>query len=365
MRHADDLSRPLGLSATMVKGSERSRSLAVGAAVTIVSAALFSAAALHLRKPPEAPVAVAEVTAAEPEPVIEIQPPPPDDTPVVRAGFPPNMVEVTGSLQNRTPAGLSAGLVETGRWGLLPRIASDGTRPGDAHARPIRPGLQSRPKIALVVGGLGLNDAVGREAVAKLPLDVTLAVAPYGTGLDSLADLLRRQGRELWLQVPMEPLDHPMTDLGPRTLVTTAGTPANIDKLHWSMSRFTGYAGVLNYRGERMLVHEPALEPVLAEIAARGLMFAEDGPPTRSLVPALSRKLGLPTVRSDLTIDPEDRPAAVDAALAKLEAIAKKRGVAVATATALPVTIERLAEWSSRLEAKGIALVPLSAVARR
>ncbi len=365
MRHADDLSRPLGLPSTATKGTERSRAFAVGAAVTMVSAALFSAAALHLRAPDPAPVAVAAAPVEEPTPVIDFTPPPPDDTPVVRAGFPPNMVEVTGSLQSRSPAATSAGLVEAGRWGLLPRISSDGTRPGEAHARPVRPGLQSRPKIAVVVGGLGLNDEIGREAVAKLPHDVTLAVAPYGTGLDSLADRLRMQGREVWLQVPMEPLDHPMTDLGPRTLVTTATAPANLENLHWSMSRFTGYAGVLNYRGERMLVHEPALTPVLAEIAARGLFFAEDGPPTRSLVPALSQRLGLASVRSDLVIQPDDRAAAVDAALAKLEAIAKKKGFAVATATAMPVTIERLAEWSNRLEAKGIALVPLSAVARR
>ncbi len=358
----DDLSRPLGMPSGVENKPERSRAWRVGIVVTVCSAALFTAAALQWRKP-EPPVQTAAVV--EPEPIIDLAPPVEDDTPVVRAGYPPNMSDITGAVAARTPALLSAGLVETGRWGLLPRIALDGTRPGDAYARPAALGSDTRPRIAIVVGGLGLNDAVGREAAAKLPADVTLAFAPMGEGIDTAADRLRMQGREIWLQLPMEPLDYPMTDPGPRTLLTSAAASANLDNMHWSMSRFTGYAGVINYKGERMLVHEPALAPLLADIAGRGLLFVEDAPPTRSVAPTIARSIGLRNARSDVSLDAEDRPAAIDAALAKLEAIAKKKGVAVGTATALPVTIDRLAAWSKKLEAKGIVLVPLSAVARR
>jgi polysaccharide deacetylase 2 family uncharacterized protein YibQ len=41
--------------------------------------------------------------------------------------------------------------------------------------------------------------------------------------------------------------------------------------------------------------------------------------------------------------------------------VARQNGVAVAASDAYPVTIERLAQWIPTLEAKGIALAPISA----
>ncbi|MFZ5737844.1 MAG: divergent polysaccharide deacetylase family protein, partial [Pseudomonadota bacterium] len=43
-----------------------------------------------------------------------------------------------------------------------------------------------------------------------------------------------------------------------------------------------------------------------------------------------------------------------------LESIAKERGSAIGMASALPVTIERIVNWSKSLESRGILLVPLT-----
>jgi polysaccharide deacetylase 2 family uncharacterized protein YibQ len=53
---------------------------------------------------------------------------------------------------------------------------------------------------------------------------------------------------------------------------------------------------------------------------------------------------------------------AVNAAFGRLEAAAKANGAAIGTASALPATIEDIARWAATLEAKGIDLVPVSAV---
>ena len=55
------------------------------------------------------------------------------------------------------------------------------------------------------------------------------------------------------------------------------------------------------------------------------------------------------------------RPNLAHAALARLETLANEKGVAVATAGGLPVTLERIARWAKTLEARGIRLVPISA----
>ena len=52
---------------------------------------------------------------------------------------------------------------------------------------------------------------------------------------------------------------------------------ANLEALLWHMSRFTGYAGVVNYMGSRFLAMPKAIKPMLGELKQRGLLFLEDG----------------------------------------------------------------------------------------
>ena len=50
----------------------------------------------------------------------------------------------------------------------------------------------------------------------------------------------------------------------------------------------------------------------------------------------------------------------IDRALTKLESLARERGLAVGVASALPVSIDRIAAWTKALESRGIMLVPLT-----
>ena len=59
-------------------------------------------------------------------------------------------------------------------------------------------------------------------------------------------------------------------------------------------------------------------------------------------------------------VDAVLRGDAIDRELAKLESIAREKGVAIGVASALPLSIERVARWARALDAKGIALVPVS-----
>ena len=79
-----------------------------------------------------------------------------------------------------------ARFAEASRHGPLPRVADDGTRPADAFARPVKPipGKPNAPRIAIVVGGLGIGASGTNDAISKLPGAVTLAFASYGADLD-------------------------------------------------------------------------------------------------------------------------------------------------------------------------------------
>jgi uncharacterized protein len=218
------------------------------------------------------------------------------------------------------------------------------------------------PRIALMVGGLGLNAEGTEAAIARLPAAVTLGFAPYGASIEERAAEAREAGHEIALQAPMEDFSALAGDPGPHTLRTSVSDADNLDSLHWLMSRLSGYVAVVNYLGGRFTADDRALSPVLSEIAARGLGYLDDGASPRSLAEDVAAKLAMPTARADLTIDANPAPEAVDAALARLLDRARERGSAIGVASASPATVERLARWASALDSKGVALVPLSAL---
>ena len=121
------------------------------------------------------------------------------------------------------------------------------------------PGKPDAPRIALIVGGLGVSASATADAIAKLPGAVTLGFVPYGTDVAALAARARDGGHEILLQVPMEPFDYPDNDPGPQTLLTSLTPQQNIDRLYWLMSRFQGYVGLTNTMGARFTASEPCV----------------------------------------------------------------------------------------------------------
>jgi polysaccharide deacetylase 2 family uncharacterized protein YibQ len=249
-------------------------------------------------------------------------------------------------------------LMERTRYGILPRIGADGTRPAQVYARAAGP--KTGPRVAVLLSGLGISQSATAEAIAKLPPAVTLAFAPYGSDLERSVAQARDDGHEVMLQVPMEPFDYPDNDPGPHTLTVRAQPQENLDRLHWVMGRFTGYTGIVNFMGAKLTADETALAPILKEIADRGLVLLDDGSSSRSVIGTGVRGQAT-TARAHLVLDVIARPDAIDRELQRIEELARDRGFAIGTASALPLTIDRVARWAKGLEAKGIQLVPVSA----
>jgi uncharacterized protein len=257
-------------------------------------------------------------------------------------------------------------LVEKSRYGILPRIGADGARSAEIYARPTSLSAKLKagaPRIAIFIGGMGLSRGATQEAIDKLPGAVTLAFAPYGAEVEAQAARARDLGHEILLQLPMDTFSADDADPGPHTLHSDRAPEAIVDDLHWLMTRFPGYAGMTNFLGARFTADEAALAPVLREAKERGLFYVDDATARRSIADAIAARSDLPFARADVVLDADSAPGSIDAALNRLEALARKNGIAVGWATGLPGSIDRVARFARSLEDRGIALVPVSAAA--
>lgn len=382
---ADELTRPLGQNperagaAVLRRGTVVTAMIVAGCAI----AAAFGGAALYGDPHGGRPLVRSEIAARPDRPMaVEHQagaPPSGDparrDAAAVEAASGVSIVRGDGSA---APSSLVVSIPdipghnllsapdprvsERTRNGVLPRIGADGSRPLAIYARPageLAGGGRPVGRVAIVIGGLGISRSATDEAIARLPPAVSLAFAPYGPDLDRLTERARAAGHEILLQVPMEPFDFPDSDPGPHTLLTSAKPAENLDHLQWAMGRFSGYVGILNYMGAKLTADERALAPVLREIGARGLGMVDDGSSSRSRIAALAGDTR--AARADVVLDAVPRADLIDKALERLEALAGSSGrIVIASASALPVTTDRIARWAQAAEARGILVVPIS-----
>src|SRR5690606_26476718 len=185
--------------------------------------------------------------------------------------------------------------------------------------------------------------------------------APYGANLQNWIGKARAAGHEVLLELPMEPFGYPQNDPGPYTLLTSLQTPDNISRLEWLLSRFAGYAGVMNYQGARFTTSVTSLSPVLTALNTRGLMYVDNGASARSLAPKIAGEIGIPLALGNAIIDPVQNPEVIGRSLASLEETAKQSGLAVGVASAFPVTVDEVTRWAGALREKGFVLVPVTA----
>ena len=248
------------------------------------------------------------------------------------------------------------GLTQPGPNGPLPRIAPDGRTPAQAYARPFTP--NGKPRVALIVGGLGLNAVTTRAAIERLPAEVTLSFVPYAEGLQGWINLARAQGHEVLIEIPMEPSGYPDNDPGPQTLLNAASPDDITTRMNWLLGRATGYFGVTNYLGDRFVASDEGMNAFLGVLRQKGLAFIDDGTARR-------RPGAWARGTADSVIDEVQTPNAIVARLTALESAARSRGSALGTGFSYPVTVEAAARWTAGLEARGLQLAPASSMARR
>ncbi|MEZ5871327.1 MAG: divergent polysaccharide deacetylase family protein [Nitratireductor sp.] len=388
----DDLTKPLGLSRQDKSKGTLARNL--GLLGLVMAATLFGAGTFLLlndRAPQQVPETQTATGPGSPEAPATAVPGQsaattdvPADASTDTSGTLQDTVEPVGQLEDVKPdgaitpavpvpvfrrqeAGLAhmpdPALVEKGASGVIPKRGPDGERAMDVYSRP--PDTEGNfgvARVVIIVGGIGISQTSSQEAIRKLPGAVTLAFAPYGNSLFRWMQDARKSGHELLLQVPMEPFDYPRNNPGPNTLLSNRDSDENLANLHWAMSRFTNYVGVMNFLGGKFVTTPKALKPVLEEFSRRGLLFVDDGTVNNSMTQGVAGQALLPYARAHIQIDTIRTRRDIETQLQKLSAEAKRTGLAIGVANAFSDSIALIAEYAKNADKDGIEITPVSAI---
>jgi polysaccharide deacetylase 2 family uncharacterized protein YibQ len=216
------------------------------------------------------------------------------------------------------------------------------------------------PMIAIVIDDMGL-DRKRSTRVVGLPAPLTLAWLPYANDLPHQTKVARAAGHELMVHIPMEPQGNDV-DPGPDAMKVGVGNAELLRRLDHGLKAFDGYIGVNNHMGSRFTEDRAGMKLILGELQRRGLMFLDSRTTTHSVASSVARDLHLPALGRDVFLDHDMSPEAVRASLAKVEAVARHQGYAIAIGHPHDATVDALVTWLPAVAAKGFTLVPVSTI---
>ncbi|MFI0844498.1 divergent polysaccharide deacetylase family protein [Mesorhizobium sp. IMUNJ 23232] len=371
-----EIERPLGQGLTLGDPVERRLSPALITSSLAVLAVLAVAGSIAFRERPfRMPAPVVTTT---PEVAVAA----PDKTGPANSGAQPGGAKIiqvdpadrpanSGVVVIRDPSAIGQNLrvahlpdpalIEKSETGPLPIRAADGRRPFDVYARPWSGARGAR--VAIVLGGFGISQTGTQAAIERLPSEITIAFSPQGNSIGRWMQAARQKGHEIVMQVPLEPFDYPNVNPGRNTLTVDASADANIKNLRWALSRTTNYTGVMNFMGARFSADGEAMQPMLAELGKRGLLYLDDGSSARTTALELALKNGVPFAAGDATLDTDRDRGAILKKLDELERTARAKGFAIGTGFAFDSTVDAVATWANEAKKRGIEIVPISALA--
>jgi uncharacterized protein len=331
------------------------------------------------RSPAEVEIALARPTPAEPPapPMVESMLAPPEVPPAPKIEAPAGQVAAMGpaiavasAVAKNPPAPSKTAPPSREAPAAAPRRQAGAAAEGDAilyplslpawrrNARPFDLN-DPRPRIAVVLVGLGPLHGVTAAAIEKLPAEVSLSFDPYDQGLSEWTGLAHALGHEILLDLPADGV--PVAEAGGASFAAWRRASADLERLAWVAGRARGYVGLAVASGSALSASPVGRSSVLEAIGRHGLLLLDARPGDPGLGGGAAA--GLPRIAADLDIDRRPDSLAIDAQLAALEARARETGFAVGIAKGYPATIERLLAWSRGLQEKNLALAPVSALA--
>lgn len=155
---------------------------------------------------------------------------------------------------------------------------------------------------AIVIDDLG-NNMAGTEEIVGLPFPITVAVMPFLPTSKKDAEAAHRNGHEVIVHLPMEPLKGNKSWLGPGAITCDLSDDEIRKRVHAAIDDIPHAIGINNHMGSKATVDERVMRIVLEVCRERGLFFLDSHTNYRSIVSKLAKQMGVPCIENHLFLD--------------------------------------------------------------
>jgi polysaccharide deacetylase 2 family uncharacterized protein YibQ len=223
--------------------------------------------------------------------------------------------------------------------------------------KPKRP-ESALPRVAIIIDDLGYDKWMARKFL-DLDAGLSFSVLPFTPYTRTIAEAVSKNGSDLMLHLPMEPLEYPDIDPGPGALLTIMSPDQLIAQLRKNLAAVPGIKGVNNHMGSKLTRQSPQMYQIFSVLKQQGLFFVDSRSAAHTQGRSSARLFRLPFAERDVFLDHRPDPEFIRAQIKNLIEIAHKNGEAIAIAHPHKTTYRVLKETLPDLKTQ-VDLVPIS-----
>jgi polysaccharide deacetylase 2 family uncharacterized protein YibQ len=216
----------------------------------------------------------------------------------------------------------------------------------------------SYPRISIIIDDLGYDSSLAK-AFIKIGLPLTFSVLPFAPNTRSIAQKAKREGREIMLHLPMEPISYPAINPGDGVLLVSMDKEMILEMLNRDLSQIPFVVGVNNHMGSRFTENEEKMMIVLAELKRRGLYFIDSRTSGSSVAFKVAKKMALKTANRDIFLDNDLTDHALKSQMERLLSLARHKGWAIGIGHPHKKTLNLLKRYNATVNNKA-EVVPVS-----
>jgi polysaccharide deacetylase 2 family uncharacterized protein YibQ len=232
--------------------------------------------------------------------------------------------------------------------------------PSRSRSRPIEPGSENAPRLAIIIDDLG-NDLAFTDSLLAFPFPVTCSVLPNLPFSAEVAEEAYRRGDEVMLHLPMESESEDEGSEGatPEPAELRIGMSASqvASTVNGMLETVPHAAGVNNHQGSRATADQALMRTLMPALRERSLFFIDSRTTAATVAYDTAESSGVRAASRKVFLDDT---ATREAVLAQLELAARdamRDGSAIAIGHPHPAMLAALSEGVPKLQAHGIRLV--------
>jgi polysaccharide deacetylase 2 family uncharacterized protein YibQ len=216
-------------------------------------------------------------------------------------------------------------------------------------------------QLAFIVLDLSRDSEPLFRAFLESPIPLTFALRPGQPRLARTAGMIREASREVFLQLPMEPIGYPKVDPGKDAILLDLSRVEIEERINRNLSAIGWARGIITRMGGAAVNDRDVMRAVLGEVKRRDIVFIDAHGAGPTLVEEMGEEMGVKTLTLGGTLDMSGATVAgIRARLKQLVSTATQRGTLVVSFRASMLTLSVLESERGRLAEQGIEIVPAS-----
>lgn len=214
--------------------------------------------------------------------------------------------------------------------------------------------------LSIIVTDLG-KTKTGLALAGTLPKEVAFAFSPYGDDLQNKMKRTIADGRQVLLNIILEPSGFPLKDSGPLTILTSSDQAQNLMRFEKTIGTLEGYTGFLTNTSEVFTNNLEIATPILNKIKDEEKFFGYYRSAANSYLENEVKPMAVDIAIVDYLIDDDVSEKEILKKLnqAKSDIISKKRRVVIALRP-YKISIDVLQQWLKENLGANVRIAPIS-----